>query len=33
MVMKEGRLVFEGVQADLEASSDPYISRFVPKAS
>jgi phospholipid/cholesterol/gamma-HCH transport system ATP-binding protein len=33
MVMKEGRLVFEGVQADLEASSDPYISRFVPKPS
>jgi phospholipid/cholesterol/gamma-HCH transport system ATP-binding protein len=33
MVMKEGRLVFEGVQADLEASSDSYISKFVPRHS
>jgi phospholipid/cholesterol/gamma-HCH transport system ATP-binding protein len=33
MVMKEGRLIFEGVQADLEASQDPYISKFVPKHS
>jgi phospholipid/cholesterol/gamma-HCH transport system ATP-binding protein len=33
MVMKEGRLIFEGVQADLEASTDPYISKFVPKHS
>jgi phospholipid/cholesterol/gamma-HCH transport system ATP-binding protein len=33
MVMKEGRLVFEGIQADLEASSDSYISKFVPKHS
>jgi phospholipid/cholesterol/gamma-HCH transport system ATP-binding protein len=33
MVMKEGRLVFEGVQAELEASDDPYISKFVPKHS
>ena len=33
MVMKEGRLVFEGVQAELEASQDPYVSKFVPKHS
>jgi phospholipid/cholesterol/gamma-HCH transport system ATP-binding protein len=33
MVMKEGRLVFEGGQAELEQSQDPYISKFVPKAS
>jgi phospholipid/cholesterol/gamma-HCH transport system ATP-binding protein len=33
MVMKEGRLIFEGVQAELEASKDPYISKFVPKHS
>lgn len=31
MVMKEGRLVFEGAQAELEASGDEYISKFVPK--
>ena len=29
MVMQEGRLVFEGEQAELEASSDPYICKFV----
>ncbi len=29
MVMKEGRLVFEGSQAELEASRDPYILKFV----
>ncbi len=28
LVLKEGRLVFEGNQAQLEASTDPYISRF-----
>jgi len=33
MVMKDGRLVFEGAQAELEASQDPYISKFVPKHS
>ncbi len=33
MVMKEGRLIFEGVQAELEASTDPYVSKFVPKHS
>jgi len=31
MVMKEGRVVFEGTQAELESSSDPYVSKFVPK--
>jgi phospholipid/cholesterol/gamma-HCH transport system ATP-binding protein len=31
MVLKEGRLVFEGVQADLEASTDAYISKFVKR--
>jgi len=31
MVMKEGHLIFEGTQAELEASSDPYITKFVPK--
>ncbi len=31
MVMKEGRLVFEGTQMELEASTDSYISKFVPK--
>ncbi len=29
MVMREGRLVFEGGQEELEASSDPYVARFV----
>ena len=33
MVMKEGHVVFEGVQADLEKSKDPYVARFVPKHS
>jgi phospholipid/cholesterol/gamma-HCH transport system ATP-binding protein len=33
MVMKEGRLIFEGVQSELEASTDPYISKFVPQHS
>jgi len=31
MVMKEGRVVFEGSQAELEASTNPYVSKFVPK--
>ena len=31
MVMKEGHLIFEGTQARLEASTDAYISKFVPK--
>ena len=29
MVMKDGQLVFEGDQDELEASRDPYISKFV----
>ncbi|HXB66642.1 MAG TPA: ATP-binding cassette domain-containing protein [Candidatus Acidoferrales bacterium] len=29
MVLKEGRLVFEGDQDQLEASKDPYIGKFV----
>jgi phospholipid/cholesterol/gamma-HCH transport system ATP-binding protein len=29
MVMKEGRLVFEGSQEELQQSTDPYISKFV----
>jgi phospholipid/cholesterol/gamma-HCH transport system ATP-binding protein len=33
MVMREGRLVFEGTQAELEASQDDYISKFVVKFS
>jgi phospholipid/cholesterol/gamma-HCH transport system ATP-binding protein len=31
MVMNEGRLVFEGTQPELEASRDPYLSKFVLK--
>lgn len=31
MVMREGRLVFEGNQTDLESSQDAYISRFVKR--
>jgi phospholipid/cholesterol/gamma-HCH transport system ATP-binding protein len=31
MVMHEGRLIFEGSQAALEASADPYISKFVKR--
>jgi phospholipid/cholesterol/gamma-HCH transport system ATP-binding protein len=29
MVMRDGRLIFEGPQDDLEASDDPYVSKFV----
>jgi len=29
MVMKQGRLVFEGSQAELEKSADPYVMKFV----
>ena len=29
MVLREGRLVFEGKQKELEASSDSYVSKFV----
>ncbi len=31
MVMREGRLAFEGTQPELEASRDPYLSKFVLK--
>lgn len=31
MVLRDGKLVFEGNQADLEASTDPYISKFVKR--
>ena len=33
MVMKEGRVVFEGTQHELEASQDAYVQKFVPKYS
>ncbi len=29
LVMKQGRLVFEGTLAEMEQSKDPYISKFV----
>jgi phospholipid/cholesterol/gamma-HCH transport system ATP-binding protein len=32
MVMREGRLIFEGDQDELESSKDPYIGRFVKHA-
>ena len=31
MVLREGRLVFEGNQTDLESSTDSYISKFVKR--
>jgi len=31
MVLREGRLVFEGDQDRLESSADPYISKFVKR--
>jgi phospholipid/cholesterol/gamma-HCH transport system ATP-binding protein len=31
MVMKEGRLVFEGSQAEIESSGDDYVSKFVKR--
>jgi phospholipid/cholesterol/gamma-HCH transport system ATP-binding protein len=33
MVMKEGRVVFEGTQHELEAYQDAYVQEFVPKYS
>ncbi len=33
MVMKDGRVVFEGAQHELEASHDAYVQKFVPKHS
>ncbi|HEY3837150.1 MAG TPA: ATP-binding cassette domain-containing protein [Bryobacteraceae bacterium] len=32
MVMRDGRLIFEGDQDELEASTDPYIIKFVKHA-
>ena len=29
MVMREGRIVFEGNRPELEALPDPYVSKFV----
>jgi phospholipid/cholesterol/gamma-HCH transport system ATP-binding protein len=29
MVLREGRLIFEGPQTELEASKDPYVCKFV----
>jgi phospholipid/cholesterol/gamma-HCH transport system ATP-binding protein len=29
MVMKEGRLVFEGTQNELESSQDSYVQKFI----
>jgi len=31
MVLREGRLIFEGSQAELEGSADPYIAKFVKR--
>jgi phospholipid/cholesterol/gamma-HCH transport system ATP-binding protein len=31
MVLREGILIFEGVQEELESSEDPYIRKFVKK--
>ena len=31
MVLREGRLIFEGSQASLEASADDYITKFVKR--
>lgn len=31
MVMKEGRVIFEGAQKELESSDDAYIRKFVPQ--
>ncbi len=28
MILREGRLVFEGSEAELQSSTDPYVSRF-----
>lgn len=32
MVMREGQLIFEGDQDEMEASKDPYIGKFVKHA-
>ena len=31
MVLREGRLIFEGPQSELEASQDPYVAKFVKR--
>jgi phospholipid/cholesterol/gamma-HCH transport system ATP-binding protein len=31
IVLREGRLVFEGPQEELEASQDPYVAKFVKR--
>jgi phospholipid/cholesterol/gamma-HCH transport system ATP-binding protein len=31
MVLREGRLVFEGGQAELEDSKDPYVTKFIKR--
>jgi phospholipid/cholesterol/gamma-HCH transport system ATP-binding protein len=31
MVLREGRLIFEGKQPELEASTDPYVGAFVKR--
>jgi len=31
MVLREGRLVFEGGQDELEASKDPYVAKFIKR--
>lgn len=33
MVMRDGRVVFEGTQHELEACQDAYVQKFVPKYS
>jgi phospholipid/cholesterol/gamma-HCH transport system ATP-binding protein len=33
MVMREGRLVFEGTERELELSRDPYVSKFARQSS
>jgi phospholipid/cholesterol/gamma-HCH transport system ATP-binding protein len=31
MVLREGHLVFEGGQQELEASNDPYVGKFIKR--
>jgi len=31
MVLREGHLVFEGPQAELESSKDPYVAKFIKR--
>ena len=33
LVMNEGRLVFEGSESELQASTDSYVRKFVKKLS